>query len=105
MQDVSKTFIPAARSTGMKEKIWTDLLGGFIPRVQALLYLLASLLRRHRLIHHSRAHAPQFVLQVRRAPIEDLIGVANRGFAILPPAEELVGKRVIQGHFGTAQRE
>ncbi len=76
-----------------------------IPLFQTGLNFLTSLFRSHGFVHDSRSNAPEFILEVWFTARKDLVGIADRGFAFLPPAKELVGKRIIQCHLGIAQRE
>src|SRR6188474_1665163 len=104
--DAHSGFIPMdyhlRLSIGMK-KI-TNLLR-CIPLIQTGLDFLASLLGCNGTIHHTRADAPEFVFQIGLAARENLVGVADGGFTLLPPTEKFVGQRVIQCDLSIAQRE
>src|SRR3954447_4831377 len=65
-----------------------------IPLVQPGLRLLAGLLGGGGAVDHTRAQAPQLVLQVRLAPREDLVRVTYGRLAFAAPAQEHVGQRV-----------
>src|SRR5829696_145463 len=76
-----------------------------IPLIETSLNFLGSLFGCQGAVHHASTHTPEFILQVRFAPREDLVGVTDRGFALLTPAQELVRQRIIERHLGVAQRE
>src|SRR5687768_16478228 len=76
-----------------------------IPLIETGLNFFASLFGSDRTVHYTRADAPEFVLEVGFTAREDLVRVADGGFTLLAPAEELVRQRVVQRDFGIAQRE
>src|SRR5215213_12004759 len=76
-----------------------------IPLIETSLNFLGSLFGYQGAVHHASTHTPELILEVGFAAREDLVGVTDRGFALLTPAQELVRQRIIERHLGVAQRE
>ena len=60
---------------------------------------------RQRAVDDLRRDVPEFVLEVRRAARQDLVGVADRRLAVLAPADHLGRQRILDRDRRLAQRE
>jgi hypothetical protein len=68
-----------------------ELFGGFVPFVQAVLDFFGAIFRGQSSIDDGGGNAPQFVLKVGFTAGQDLVGVADGGFALTAPAHEFLG--------------
>ena len=81
------------------------LFGGGVPLGKSGLDLRSSGLRFHLLVDDLRAHVPQLVFHTGCATAHDLGIQADRAFALVTPADHLLGDRVLHIDFVVGQRE
>ena len=76
-----------------------------VPVGQTVLQLLTQRFRSFRTLDRSDGCAPGFVLQIRCAARQDLIGRADRAFALFPPTNDFLGERIFQFNWNAGERE